>query len=157
MKKWSRLSLNSILTVTKEPPFVLTSACISINVALYKSQHTSHVQCAKRMINNNIPIIGIMWCRPNTNFHCSSFRNETEKSLLENISYTLYSLVTTIHLFLLYWTQDKGLLPDGQLSDNNDMLIFNSVRRNSTGVYICKASNGVGSPASQSISVVVQC
>jgi len=56
----------------------------------------------------------------------------------------------------IHWSkEDGGLLPMGQRTLHSKQLIISSVSREDGGIYTCTASNGVGTPASASITLQV--
>jgi len=56
----------------------------------------------------------------------------------------------------IHWTREHGgLLPMGQQTLQSQQLVISSVAREDAGVYTCKASNGVGTPATASIHLQV--
>lgn len=56
----------------------------------------------------------------------------------------------------IHWTKEGGgLLGNGKTVEHSSGLVITSVSRQDEGVYICSASNGVGSPASTSTKLTV--
>ena len=51
----------------------------------------------------------------------------------------------------------NNLLPNGEQSVEGNSFTIQKADRHQAGVYICSASNGVGTPASSAIEVKVQC
>jgi len=56
----------------------------------------------------------------------------------------------------VHWTKEGGgLLSNGKTVEHSSSLVLTSVSRQDEGVYICTASNGVGSPASTTTKLTV--
>ena len=49
------------------------------------------------------------------------------------------------------------MLSSGKTVEHSQSLMLTSVSRQDEGLYICTASNGVGSPASASVKLTVLC
>ena len=55
------------------------------------------------------------------------------------------------------WSKKNGLLESGLKTQQGPVLTMNNISQYQSGLYTCRASNGVGQPASQHINLTVLC
>lgn len=57
---------------------------------------------------------------------------------------------------VIRWSKEKGKLPSGSDSEEGFSLTLEDVNRHVEGTYLCTADNGVGSPISESMKILVE-